>query len=327
MAILDYEGFDQQIATTPQYPGWLNPQGSPGALGGGVYGYGRDSINDNGRAYPNTSVVWMNAHVKFNSNVGQAFGHFMDVAISQVIFRFNANMQMYFSTGGGDTTASPIGMIAIGAWHFIQVRALISNAVGNLELWIDNVMAFSWVGDTQVSANAWTNRWRLGCPVVRCDNVIIYSEVGNAPNARTPETRIYTDLPIAVGNSSGWTPLGGGNNFDEVKENPSDGDITYVSAAAAGPVDTYQYPAATVPAGTIVYAVGVEYDARKDDVGANETQSVVRSGGADTPSGVGDPLSIDYTRFKDIWDLDPATGLPWTVGGANATEVGVTRTV
>jgi hypothetical protein len=131
-------------------------------------------------------------------------------------------------------------------------------------------------------------------------------------------------LPNGAGASSGWTPSAG-SNYQNVDEQPNDGDTTYNSTTTVGAEDTYACPA-SVPAGCAVYAVAVEADVRKDDAGTNDADALLRSGGVNYASGSPLSLTTQYQRLTRIWKTDPATGAQWTVANANASQPGVKRT-
>lgn len=331
MAILDLEHFGRE--TNLLLSGWwAYSSGSISADGAGPFDYGRYIQNPDGqgRSIPATSVLWFQAHIYVGSTPNGVTMIRLEDSLAgtqQITFTVLADGRMEVRRGTGTTlAASDPGVFSLNTWHFIQIRALIANSGGNVQVWLNGRKHIDVTGDTQNTANAHVNYWALGWgggPQARYANILIYDESGAAPNARTPETRIYADLPNAAGGSSGWTPSAG-SNYQCVDEQPNDGDSTYVSAAAAGLDDAYACPA-SVPGGSTVYAVGVEFDARKDDAGTNDIDGLVRSGGANYPSGSTSPLTTTYQRFRRIWATDPATGAAWTVSGANAAQPGVRR--
>jgi hypothetical protein len=48
--------------------------------------------------------------------------------------------------------------------------------------------------------------------------------------------------------------------------------------------------------------------------------------GADEDDGADRPMTTAYALYNDVFETDPATGLPWTIPGANAMAVKLTRT-
>jgi hypothetical protein len=200
-------------------------------------------------------------------------------------------------------------------------------AGGSVEVWINGKQVLAYSGNTAASGDNGWNGWQIyqtSGAETRVANVVIYSTTGNAPNARTPETRIWDTLPTGAGGTTEWTPSAGAN-WQCVDEQPSNGDTDYVSAASAPLTDTYSCPAAAT-AGSIIYAVAVHATARKDDAGTNEVDGVLRSAGANYAHGSPKPITASYARYRWLWEADPATGLSWTVAGANAAQPGIRRT-
>lgn len=337
MAIVEWEGWDRE--TSLSLPNWRTNGGggSVGADASGAFGYGRafnaaSSGNSFGRntVFTPLTECWINLHFRY-STIPSSLGSFLRL-------RQGGNTQcgLGMDNAGnlcairGDSTLA--GTIAkpplpTAAWHFMQVRFLVDNAAGQMEVWINNTLHGTLTGlNIRSQATPDCDGWAVSTNVggMEFDNLIIYTLAGNAPNARTPETRIYTDLPNANGAANAWTRSGGSANFDRVNEQPSNGDTSYNSAASA-PLDDLYACASTIPAGALVYAVGAELVARKDDAGVNEIDALLRSGATIYASGATDALSTAYTRYRRIWDTDPAGG-SWSVASANAAQVGIRRT-
>ncbi len=73
-----------------------------------------------------------------------------------------------------------------------------------------------------------------------------------------------------------------------------------------------------------VHAVKVSSDAALDTSGSREFSHLVRSGGTLYTPGVSHTVSTtNYQSFEDIIELDPDTGVKWTVAGVNAADFGV----
>lgn len=328
MALLDYEHWGRE--TNPALSGWFTVASSVSisADGLGPYGIGRYAQPSGalGRqsVFPNTTS---NLYAQFHMFVtGPGSDHLFswyDANNTQCSLRIDNTGVITLVRGTAGTTIATSGTPAIAwnAWYFIQLRVTIG-AAGSYELRINGQTIFSGTGNTQNTANNYANGWNLRW--ARYANLILYDGTGNAPNTWTPETVIYTSLPNGAGATTGWTPSAGAN-WQCVDEQPNNGDTDYVAAASAPLTDTYACPA-PAPSGVIPYAVGVEVVARKDDAGTNDLDLVVRSGGSDYASGVPGTLTTTWQRFRRIWDLDPDTGLAWTLADAHAVQPGVRRT-
>lgn len=328
MALLDFECFGEE--TNGNYSGWwTEPRANTiSAEGSGPFGIGRymqPSTFQISRtnSFANTGTLLVNAHVWNASGLSSLMAVYDGTTI-QANLAISATGVISVQRNGSTTLASTTETFPLNAWLFVQVRYVIANA-GSFEVWVDGRSVLSGSGDTQQTANAYANGWGCGIGGGRYTNFVIYSETGNAPNARTPETVCYSDIPNGAGASSAWTPSAG-SNYQNVDEAPADNDTTYNSAASAPLDDLYAYPS-PVPASAVVYAVACECDARRDDAGTNTVDLLCRAGGTTQASGTPYNLTSSYTRFKRVWDLDPSTGLPWSTANANGSQVGIRRTV
>lgn len=324
MALLDYEGFDRE--TNLALSNWWTfgvGSGTVSADGTGPLSYGRylGVPYGNGRGFTAKQVVWWQGHIWVNSVPnGDWSVKLNDSGASQCLFGFTSDLKgKVWIDGASSSTPSPI--IALGAWYWIQIRVRVATTGGYYEIWVNGVLQHTFTGDTQITANASVNQWALfNSSGERFDNVMVYDETGDAPNARTAECRIYSDLADAD-DVVAMTPSAG-SNYECVDEQPNDGDTTYVSTAVPA-TDIYSFPTSITP-GSVVYAVGVEYVARKDDGGSNILNSLIDVGGV-SYDGASNGLTTTFQRFRDFWGVNPATGLPWTVAQATAVKAGVER--
>lgn len=334
--LLDYEHFNRETNGNLSN-WWLYWEGSSSisADGTGPFGYGRylQSGGNNGgpsRALAsNPQTLWFQGHLMFTSysTYGGSYLQFDQGGSSQLRFGVNSNGQLIVGRGDLTPVATSSRIFSLSTWHFVQIRASIANTGGTVEIWVDGQKWLTYTGNTQNTGSAWVDRWWLGTSIsgfYRWANIIVYDETGAAPNARTPETRIFADPPAGAGASTGWTPSAG-SNYQAVDEQPNDGDTTYVSAASALLDDLYSF-GAPVPAGAVVYMVGAEIDACKDDAGTNNVDVLIR--GNTTVAAGGSPFALTtaYQRFRGWKETDPSTGAAWTVANANGSQVGQRRT-
>lgn len=335
MALIDYEHFSRE--TNGYYSNWFTILGDcyPDADGTGPFGYGRRATGFRfGRDLPsgiNDFFVQFHFFLPNTASVfpPETFLQLKNAAgTDHVSFTMNfltRTITMNYQTGSTDCV---IGSFAYNSWNFLQVRVHIGNSDGSIQCWQNGTSIGSVINvDTENTGGPTCHQWTLTSGnQIRFANLLIYTETGAVPNVRTPETRIYAALSNANGASTGFTANGATNNWECIDEQPSDDDSTYVSAAAAPTSDLYDYPAQAIAAGAAVYGVAVEYNARKDDAGANEIDGLIRSGGTTYAGGTPNVLTSTYQRFRRLWDTDPATAAQWTTANANAAQTGVRRT-
>ena len=336
MALLDYEHFFTE--TNLSYPNWWTSvvgfNLSVSAAGQGPYGYGRyvgiSAANGNElnrfSAFPPTHTLFFQCHVMF-TGPGTAVATFKDGVTQQGFIQLQNDFTIGYRLGGffDPLVVKTTKTFPLNAWLFLQVKIVFSNLLaGSVEIKVGGLSEATIAGvKTAKTAND-PNGWSLQANAARITNIVIYNNLGNAPNAFTDETIIYVDMPTGAGAVTQWTPSAGAN-WENVDEIPADNDTTYNSAPAAGLDDLYTFPA-IVPVGTQVLAVGQEMDARKDAAGTDLLDSLIKSGVTTAAQG-SNSLSTTYERFKTFWDLDPDTGLPWVVADANNAQIGVRRTL
>lgn len=333
MALLDWEGFDRETANLGIFSEFT---GTVLADGSGAFSYGRSFARDTAQAcsvsrisaFPLTQTIFANFHLMLGGYFNQMRFIFMDGASNQLYFQIGASGIPQIHRGDGTLlAAASTGAITVNVFHFFQIRAYIADSGGTCEVRQNGVPIISFTGDTKNTSNAGANGWKMEASIgnqVRFDNLIVYSNTGNAPNNWTPETRIWDDLPNGAGGITEWTPSSGAN-WQCVDEQPSNSDTDYVSAASSPLTDVYAFPS-NATLGSLIYAVGVHCTARKDDAGTNELDGVLRVSSTNYAKGESKPISGSYARYRWIWDKNPNTGNDWTPSEANSAQAGVRRT-
>ena len=94
-----------------------------------------------------------------------------------------------------------------------------------------------------------------------------------------------------------------------------------MSSSTIGDEDLYTYPALT---GSTIYAAVVNLRAEKDNSGTRSIRALAESGGTTVDSGTDFPLSQNvYADYQGIFEVDPNTGVAWTISGVNAAQFGI----
>lgn len=338
MALVDYEGFD--TFTSNSTPGLFDQAGGDtSAIGDGVFGYGRSWRSNqatsglNGRNFSNRAEVFCNFHMRIDAigtGTQQTWFSLQDAGTVQMGLRMSAVGELV-AVRGTTVVATSAYVYPTGAWVFVQVRALIDNAVGVFQVYVNGVQVINVAGNTRQTANNFVNQWRFNynngtlSQRTLIDNFVLYDPAAGSPNALTPETRVYFDLPNADGATIQWTPSAGAN-WQNVDENPPDGDTTYNLAASAPLTDLYAFPNTTVPGLATVYAVGQRMLCRKDDAGVNDVDFILRTGGSDFLPGAPFGLNSTFTTYRQTWTDNPDTTAAWTPTEANDAQAGIRRT-
>jgi hypothetical protein len=121
-----------------------------------------------------------------------------------------------------------------------------------------------------------------------------------------------------------WTPSTGANGWSILDNNPPLDDAAYISAAAAL---SNTFGLGDLPADTTsVRGLVLLNRSRKIDGGDGNVQMGIISG-ASTGLGTDRPITTAYTSWADIMEVDPATALPFTPSGFNASNFKLARTL
>ncbi|MEI6287924.1 MAG: hypothetical protein WCP79_15580 [Bacillota bacterium] len=333
MALLDYEHWNRE--TDAYLSNWMNIFGSAtisASDNSGPFNYGRYvQCYRYGRTLATASkIVWVQFHfmvvTPYNTPTERILGLQNNSGDDHVSIQLEQNRWIYLNYQTGQVNSG--GPVCTeNSWNFFQLRVDIDNSAGSIQCYVNGNSVASVSGvDTEHPGGPNVHRWLLTSNNnIRYANFVMYNESGNSPNARSPETRIFAVMPTSNGFVNDFTASGGAN-WECIDEQPNDGDNTYVSAASAPLSELYVCPNSGAVAGSTVYAVGVELDARKDDAGTNELDELIRSGGTTFSAGNPSVLTSGYQRFRAFWDTDPATAAAWTVANANAAQIGFRRT-
>ena len=213
-------------------------------------------------------------------------------------------------------------------WAFIEFKWVIDGAVGSFEIRSNGVPVLTLTGiDTlpnKVGADVWNSLNVLGGPspsgdaVMRICDVHLFDLTGTVNNDFIGDAVVDVILPDGVGNSSGWAPTPGPNNWADADEVPPDGDTSYVEATTAALKDTYTFQDVLGdPFGIQICAY-----ARRTAVGSATLKPIVRQGTTDYAGvelGIGDTA---YSYLLWPYDTNPDTGLRFTKAEMDAAEFG-----
>lgn len=226
-------------------------------------------------------------------------------------------------------TASTGPTIIVGNWYYLEILLTVGGS-GSLivNLWSGGgsttVLNLSGV-TTQHTANATFNGiWLNGTANnvnTQYDDMYVNTPAGTVNNGFLGEVRVQTIYPVTDGHASQWTPNTGSGNASKVNETLVDDDTTYVTSATPGQLDAYNH--AAIATQGVIFGVQSNVTARKDDAGTRSVAFDFYDGLTDYINSNAHGLQSSYQDFLDIYETDPANGLPWTIAGFNAKQIGV----
>ena len=224
------------------------------------------------------------------------------------------------------------GVVPTNTWCCIEIRALIDNAVGVIQVRIDGVQIINFSGDTQFGANSeimivlWGASYSDGDYVCYgyYDDLAINSIHGIRNNSWLGLGGIVGLVPTGAGNYTQLTPSAGAN-WQCVDEVPPDDAGTYVENAIVNQRDTYEMqnlPA--IPPGKVADIAAVQWLCRayNTETQGGDFPRLLRLNGIDYQ---GDDVGYDrsYDYHPEIIEASPATMQNWTGDEINSLEAGV----
>jgi len=224
------------------------------------------------------------------------------------------------------------GVVPFNVWSCIEIRALIADAPnGRVVVKLDGGTVIDFTGDTRLAGTAEVYVARYGYnsyyagvsgSSLFCymDDLAINDTDGAVNNSWCGRAGLRPVIPTGVGNASGWTPLVGPANWQDVDEQPPDDVTTYVHSDVLNTVDTY-VASDIVPDGT-VNAVCAWIRGQLDAVGTGNVAPMWRIAAANY-AGSDLPLDASWKYVHQIYETSPATGVAFTKAEINAAEIGI----
>lgn len=186
------------------------------------------------------------------------------------------------------TTATiPPQYATISTWFHVGIVHVVNSVGGFLSVYIDGNRVLNYVGDTRPSHNAAGQIFKNdliyalgpggtstggvnGFHDSYIDDMYIDSYAGE-DDAPVPSRRFLFILPTGAGANAEWTPVGSGNNYQNVDDNPNNGDTDYNKALSADLTDTFLMGDITLPVDhRIVAAIPMAYVKRLDSETPNQ---------------------------------------------------------
>jgi hypothetical protein len=255
----------------------------------------------------------------FNNNV---IANFELNGTTQCDLRTTSGGALQVTRNGTGLGTSTVTMVP-GTWYYIEIKVTINTSTGSFDVHLNGNSIVSASGVNTANATGTTTNQLLfggGGGNYLFDDVYILNLTGSSNTDFRGDSRIITNLPNADGASSQWTPNSGSPHFSRVNENPPDSDTTYVSDSSSGDLDLYGFATIT-PTGPI-YAVQTCIAARKDDTGVRQISESCRSGSVNYFGLNVATLTVNYLIYREIREVDPATGVTWTTSGLNSAQFG-----
>lgn len=256
------------------------------------------------------------------------------------LFQLNFNPDGTMSLTGANqsqiigTTPDPI--MFNGAWIFWEVDVTFSgttNITCTAELKVNGVVKIASAGIATgvdkanlLSNSATANFFTLGPGLVSpggsvFDGSFYIHNTGGAVPGYWGDGRILKVVPNGDTAQADWAPNSGSVHYDRVHELPKDDNVTYLADGVAGQKDSWDWENLS-PLTGVIRTVQLSAAACKDDEGSKSFRTGV---GNTLSEAVSDTFYVGdtYLFYHFNWDLDPATGLAWTIANFNAKRFGI----
>ena len=237
----------------------------------------------------------------------------------------NADSTLSLLVGAGVVATSSKALLA-NTYYYIELKHIIANVGGTLEVRVNGEVWITFNGDTQATVNPTANIIRISgfgnAPQSHFDDIYILDGTGGAPNNDYwGDTQIECLVPDGAGFYTAWATLvGAATHWQSVSEIPPDDDISYVADNTVGNNDSYTFGNLSVVS-AVISGIQVLIRAREDAAGGPTVKRLYRNGGADN-LGVGVALGLTYTYIREIMETDPIAAAAWTVATINSAEFG-----
>jgi hypothetical protein len=218
------------------------------------------------------------------------------------------------------------GQFTLNTYAVWRVLVVLSDTVGSVLIYKDGAEVLNLPGiDTKNAGTATVfDQWELAIPngiAITFDDVIAYDGIDGVITMPLIGS-VRSKVANANGASSQWTGSDGNqvDNFLLIDEAPDPILTDYIDALTAGLLDLVAMENESAP-GSVLAIITHAYAKNAGD-GAISLEPGVRSGGSNF---FGAPQVLPTATEADVaelWRLDPATGLAWSLTAANAVETG-----
>jgi len=197
-----------------------------------------------------------------------------------------------------------------------DMKFVLDDVSGSIEFWKDGVSVYTYSGDTIFRTGSQIKSFRLGGRRF-FDKQTTFSGVFVCDELTTSMEYVQTK-PGGAGNYTAWTGAytdvdeNGRNDTDTIETQSAGNKATFTPATLTTDFDT----------GWDVIGYGLSVRAKKAAEPVQSISLMIRSGTTDDVK-TSNTLTIAYQQFRDYWDVNPATGVAWTVAEAKAAEIGV----
>lgn len=231
--------------------------------------------------------------------------------------------------GGTLVATTAAGTFNLDQWFWLEIKVKIHNTSGLLEVRVNTVTKISFIGDTRVgtpllgAAYGWDSlHWAtetFNGPIINTDDMYLLDDTGTENTDYLGNVRVNTQFAISNGDTIDFSVFGVGSNWQAVIGTALT-DSQYVYAGTVGDEDLYDMdPNVTAQN---IFGIQVRGAYRQDDSTQMVARNIIKTGGTVFEGATDHYLSGSYTYYREIWELNPDTGVGWTSAELNALQAG-----
>lgn len=313
---------------------------SPGRFGGNAIGLGSNftSWEPIGKRFTSEQVVV--GHAWYMGGLGLMGGQFGFYDAQGATF---LNCFMQFEQDGviriyrGNGLSGGISGVVVATskakaihpfeWNYIEVKYKQHATAGIFEVRVNKVVVVSYTGPTTHMtlspilslATGFDTFSYVGFTGLLFDDRYVLDDTGANNVDYLGNVRVNTQLTTAPGDLTEMLVSGASANWDAVNESALT-DAEYAYSSTVGARDLYTMnPNAT---SQNIFGVQVTGAFRQDDATQMKAHLLVKTHGTLYESAVDQYLAQNYHYYRDMWELNPNTGVGWTAAELNAIQAG-----
>lgn len=346
MALRFLESFDHYQATADIYRKWTGVGANVSITPNGRNGQGC-ILGESLFITIDQQATWTIGFA-VNFTAGPAFGNAVLYELFQVggeplapsLCSIFINSDGTFSIRGNNhsqilANSTPGFSLQMNTWYFFELRVVLSSLANfmtvNASLRVNTATRATTSGPVTTGVNINSllfpqatgnvHFWAGAGSGVTLDDIYINDGTGAYNNSFAGDVSIICFRPNGDVTTQ-WTPTGGGASFTQVNETYPNGGATNISDLTPGDVDNFDWQDLNPLIGSIV---GLQYlvYAQKNNQGTRTIKMTIGPTGAFEQLSSEIFLDDSFVYYRLPTDVDPATGVPWTVVGFNAKRFGV----
>lgn len=242
----------------------------------------------------------------------------------------------YTSAGGASSVliaTTPAKAWHLDEWNYIELKFKVHPTAGTVELRVNKVVVMSFAGNTGCTtapvlslAYGWDSiSWSGSLSFnddtnnLRWDDRYILDDTGSNNTDYLGNVRVNTQLTVSPGDLTEMSVFGASANWDAVNESALT-EAEYVYSSLVGARDLYTMdPNVTAQN---IFGVQVTGAYRQDDSTQMKAHNLIKTHATLYESAVDQFLAQTYHYYRDMWELNPNTGVGWTAAELNAIQAG-----